>query len=142
MTTNALARLNALARQTPGALAVVDETGTTTWASAASAIARAGGGLQAQAELPGTRWAVLGDNAAPTLLAHAAGLVAGVGTAALSKPAHRVRARLPVQGRRRRRCHHRRGGVAAGARGSRAGRPHASSWSTVAPPRDRHPYQW
>jgi long-chain acyl-CoA synthetase len=34
---------------------------------------------------PDTRWGILGDNAAPTLLAHAAGLLAGVGTVAISR---------------------------------------------------------
>jgi long-chain acyl-CoA synthetase len=34
---------------------------------------------------PDQRWGVLGDNASPTLLAHAAGLMAGVGTVAVSR---------------------------------------------------------
>jgi acyl-CoA synthetase (AMP-forming)/AMP-acid ligase II len=73
------------AAATPTAVAVVDGTGELTWAQAWDALVRTAGGLAAGAVRPGERWAVLGDNAAPTLLAHAAGLLAGVGTVALSR---------------------------------------------------------
>ena len=66
-------------------IALVDATGLLTWAQAHDELLRAAGGLQAVAERPGQRWAVLGENAMPTVLTHVAGLLAGVGTAALSR---------------------------------------------------------
>jgi acyl-CoA synthetase (AMP-forming)/AMP-acid ligase II len=65
--------------------ALVDDGGSCGWTEVAGALAAAAGGLQAHAPGPGERWAVLGHNAGPTLLAHAAGLIAGVGTVAASR---------------------------------------------------------
>lgn len=73
------------ANEAPDEMALVDATGTLTWAQAHDALSRAAGGLQAVADRPGQRWAVLGDNAIPTVVAHAAAILAGVGTAALSR---------------------------------------------------------
>ncbi len=67
------------------AMALVDATGTLTWEQTRDVLSRVAGGLQAVAARPGQRWAVLGDNAIPTVLTHAAGILAGVGTAALSR---------------------------------------------------------
>jgi len=66
-------------------VALVDATGVLTWGQAHDQLIRAAGGLQAVADRPGQRWAVLGENAIPTVVAHVAGLLAGVGTAALSR---------------------------------------------------------
>jgi acyl-CoA synthetase (AMP-forming)/AMP-acid ligase II len=68
-----------------GELALVDAAGTLSWGQVRDVLGRAAGGLQVVADRPGQRWAVLGDNAIPTVVAHAAGILAGVGTAALSR---------------------------------------------------------
>jgi acyl-CoA synthetase (AMP-forming)/AMP-acid ligase II len=85
VTDSAAAPIGARAQESPHEAAVVDRDGSLTWGLVARAVDRAAAGLAAVATRPGERWAVLGDNAAPTLLAHAAGLVAGVGTVALAR---------------------------------------------------------
>jgi len=85
VTVSAAAPIGARAWQSPHEVAVVDRDGTLTWDLVARAVERAAARLAAVATRPGERWAVLGDNAAHTLLAHAAGLVAGVGTVAVSR---------------------------------------------------------
>ena len=85
MTGSAAAPIGARAQQSPQEVAVVDHDGSLTWDVVARTVDRVAAGLAAVATRPGERWAVLGDNAAPTLLAHAAGLVAGVGTVAVSR---------------------------------------------------------
>jgi acyl-CoA synthetase (AMP-forming)/AMP-acid ligase II len=82
---SAAAPIGVRAQESPHEAAVVDRDGTLTWDLVAWAVDRAAGRLAAVATRPGDRWAVLGDNVAPTLLAHAAGLVAGVGTVAVSR---------------------------------------------------------
>jgi len=77
--------IGARAQDSPADVALVDESGRLTWAQTWDAVRRAGGGMQATAARPDERWAVLGDNAIPTVVTHAAGLLAGVGTVALSR---------------------------------------------------------
>ena len=76
--------IGARAQVSPRDLALADRTGEITWEQLSWIVDRAGAALTAAAR-PGERWAVLGDNAAPTLLTHAAGLLCGVGTVALSR---------------------------------------------------------
>ncbi len=73
------------AEDSPDGIAVVDRSGSLTWAQAWRAADLAAGGMARLAQRPGERWAVLGENSAPTLLAHAAGLLSGVGTVAVSR---------------------------------------------------------
>src|SRR5439155_5912232 len=56
-----------------------------TWSEVASDLVRAAGALLAVAPGPSDRVSVLGENAVPTLIAHAAGLTVGVGTVATSR---------------------------------------------------------
>jgi acyl-CoA synthetase (AMP-forming)/AMP-acid ligase II len=69
---------------TRSGVALVDDTGATEWAVLDDVLQRAVGAMQATAE-PGQRWAVLGENAAATMVAHAAGLIGGTGTAAIAR---------------------------------------------------------
>jgi acyl-CoA synthetase (AMP-forming)/AMP-acid ligase II len=85
VTGSAAAPVGARAQESPHAVAIADRDGTLTWDRVAWSVDRAAARLAAVATRPGDRWAVLGDNVAPTLLAHAAGLVAGVGTVAVSR---------------------------------------------------------
>lgn len=73
------------AAQTPDEPALVDDAGTRTWAEVADDVQRAASALLALAPGEGQRVSVLGENAVPTLEAHAAGLLAGVGTVATSR---------------------------------------------------------
>lgn len=69
----------------PDGIAVVDSAGESTWAQVAADITSAASAMLEAAPDPDQRWGVLGDNVAPTLLAHAAGLLGGVGTVAVSR---------------------------------------------------------
>jgi long-chain acyl-CoA synthetase len=69
----------------PNGIAVVDAAGELTWQQVVDQISGAASAMLQAAPDPDQRWGVLGDNAAPTLLAHAAGLLAGVGTVAVSR---------------------------------------------------------
>jgi long-chain acyl-CoA synthetase len=69
----------------PEQAALVDAGGTLDWRQVADQLARAATALRAARHSADSRWAVLGENAAATVLAHAAGLLAGVGTVALSR---------------------------------------------------------
>ena len=69
----------------PDGVALVDAEGERTWAMAVPEIAAAARRMVDAASDPDQRWGVLGDNAAPTLMAHAAGILAGVGTVAVSR---------------------------------------------------------
>ncbi|MUH45473.1 MAG: AMP-binding protein [Actinobacteria bacterium] len=73
------------ARDTPDALALVDDASVRTWSQVDAEIRRASASMLAVAADSDIRWGVLGDNASPTLIAHAAGLLAGVGTVAISR---------------------------------------------------------
>ena len=69
----------------PDGIALVDSAGALSWAQAVPQIRGAAARMLAAAPEPDQRWGVMGDNAAPTLMAHAAGLLAGVGTVAVSR---------------------------------------------------------
>ena len=69
----------------PDGVALVDAAGERTWAQVAGELRSAASAMLAAAPDPDQRWGVLGDNASPTLIAHAAGLLAGVGTVAVSR---------------------------------------------------------
>jgi len=73
------------ARLAPDDLAVTDGRCTLNWAELAHDVDRAGAAMLAVATGVDDRVAVLGDNAVATLVAHAAGLCAGVGTTATSR---------------------------------------------------------
>jgi acyl-CoA synthetase (AMP-forming)/AMP-acid ligase II len=79
------AAIRAKAATTPDELALGDDSGSRTWAQVAVDLERAAGGLLAIAADPAHRVSVLGDNAIPTLEAHAAALTVGVGTVATSR---------------------------------------------------------
>lgn len=66
-------------------IALVDAAGELTWTEVADLLPRLAGSLLRVAGGPGERVAVLGDNAAATLLTHAAGILAGVGTVATAR---------------------------------------------------------
>ncbi|CAA0105823.1 Bile acid-coenzyme A ligase [Mycolicibacterium vanbaalenii] len=69
----------------PDDIALTDGTTTLTWTQLAAAVRGVAGHL---AMLPeGARLGVSGENAAPTLVAHVAGLVSGVGTVAIHRQA-------------------------------------------------------
>lgn len=73
------------AHRDPDGVALVDAGGERTWADVERELRGAAAAMLAAAPDPDQRWGVMGDNAAPTLLAHAAGLLAGVGTVAVSR---------------------------------------------------------
>lgn len=66
-------------------VALVDGSGEWTWGRVASDVQAAASAMLEAAPQSDQRWGVMGDNAAPTLIAHAAGLLAGVGTVAVSR---------------------------------------------------------
>jgi long-chain acyl-CoA synthetase len=66
-------------------VALVDDSGTRTWAELSADLGRAAGALLAEAGGPEQRVSVLGENAIPTIEAHAAALTVGVGTVATSR---------------------------------------------------------
>ena len=68
----------------PRGFALADDSVELTWAQVAAQVDAAGGELLVLAE-PDDRVAVVGENLAPTLMAHAAGILAGVGTVAVSR---------------------------------------------------------
>jgi long-chain acyl-CoA synthetase len=74
-----------VAASDPAGIALVDGSSVRTWADVAADLRAAAAAMLAGAPDPDQRWGVLGDNASPTLLAHAAGLMAGVGTVAVSR---------------------------------------------------------
>jgi acyl-CoA synthetase (AMP-forming)/AMP-acid ligase II len=74
-----------VARSAPDSVALVDAASERTWAEVAAEIRAASAAMLAAAPDPDQRWGVLGDNASPTLIAHAAALLAGVGTVAVSR---------------------------------------------------------
>lgn len=77
--------LDRRAQETPDEPALVDDLDVLSWAGLADQVARAAARLLEFAPGPDDRIAVLGDNAIPTLVAHLAGLRAGVGTVATSR---------------------------------------------------------
>lgn len=78
-----LAGIGARAASDPHAVAIHDRAGALTWGQLAAQVRGAATALTA---LPASgRVGVTGDNAAPTLVSHLAGLFAGVGTVALHR---------------------------------------------------------
>ena len=73
------------AERDPDGIALVDAAGERTWTGVRDDLVAAAHAMLAAAPEPDQRWGVMGDNVAPTLLAHAAGLLAGVGTVAVSR---------------------------------------------------------
>jgi acyl-CoA synthetase (AMP-forming)/AMP-acid ligase II len=73
------------ARRDPRGTALVDDTAILTWAELAGQVEAVGAELLAVAGGSGERVAVVGENVAPTLVAHLAGLAVGVGTVAVSR---------------------------------------------------------
>ena len=73
------------AREWPAEPAIIDDHGVRTWSQVEIELRQAASAMLATAPDPDARWGVLGDNAGPTLLAHAAGLIAGVGTVAIAR---------------------------------------------------------
>ncbi|MFD9389997.1 AMP-binding protein [Streptomyces sp. NPDC060000] len=77
--------LDLRARELPNAIALGDDTESLSWSRLADQVARLTGRLLEVAPGPEDRVAVLGDNAVATMVAHLAGLRAGVGTVAASR---------------------------------------------------------
>lgn len=73
------------ARREPDAVALVDDETALTWAQLAHQVDAVAAELLAVAGEPGQRVGVVGENVVATLVAHVAGLAAGVGTVALSR---------------------------------------------------------
>ncbi|MFI0447401.1 AMP-binding protein [Actinomadura sp. 6N118] len=73
------------ARTAPDAPALADDSVTLTWSRFADQVERVAGVLLGLAPGAGERVAVIGENTTATLVAHAAGLLAGVGTVATSR---------------------------------------------------------
>ena len=80
-----LAGAGARAEHDPEGTALVDATASLSWAQVAAQLDAVAGELLEVAGGADDRVAVVGDNRGPTLVAHAAGLLAGVGTVALSR---------------------------------------------------------
>jgi len=80
-----LAGLGDRAREEPDSVALVDDATTLTWAETARAVVGVGASLRSLATAPDQRVAVIGENAVATLLTHAAGILAAVGTVAVSR---------------------------------------------------------
>ncbi|WP_290513060.1 AMP-binding protein [Aeromicrobium sp.] len=82
---NRLAGIGARAQQEPAGIALVDDATSLTWAEVARQVDAVAGAMLDVATGPDDRVAVVGENRSPTLLAHAAGILAGVGTVAVSR---------------------------------------------------------
>jgi acyl-CoA synthetase (AMP-forming)/AMP-acid ligase II len=79
------AAIRARAEATPQDIALADDSGTRTWSEVTADLERAAGALLAAAQESAQRVSVIGENAIPTLEAHAAALTVGVGTVATSR---------------------------------------------------------
>src|SRR5919198_3969904 len=79
------AAIRARAQRRPDELALVDDSESRTWAQVSADMQRTAAALLAAAPGPAHRVSVLGENANPTLIAHAAALTVGVGTVATSR---------------------------------------------------------
>lgn len=82
------AAIRAKAVAAPQDVALADDSRTRTWSEVAADLERAAGALLAAASGSAQRVSVLGENAIPTLEAHAAALTVGVGTVATSRQLH------------------------------------------------------
>ncbi len=74
-----------IAATDPEGIALVDGLSIRTWADTAAELRKVAAAMLTAAADPSQRWGILGDNVSPTLMAHAAGLMAGVGTVAVSR---------------------------------------------------------
>ena len=74
-----------IAATDPEGIALVDGLSIRTWADTAAELRKVAAAMLTVAVDPSQRWGILGDNVSPTLMAHAAGLMAGVGTVAVSR---------------------------------------------------------
>jgi long-chain acyl-CoA synthetase len=79
------AAIRARAEAAPDAIALVDDAGQRTWSEVQDDLQRAAAAMLAIAAAADQRVSVLGENAIPTLEAHAAALCVGVGTVATSR---------------------------------------------------------
>ena len=77
--------VRARAKADPEGIALADDSQTRTWAEVADDLERAAGALLATAPGPSQRVSVIGENAIPSLEAHAAALTVGVGTVATAR---------------------------------------------------------
>lgn len=82
---NRLAGIGVRAEQDPDGAALVDDAHSLTWAEVARQVDAVAGAMLDGLAGPDERIAVVGENRSPTLLAHAAGILAGVGTVAVSR---------------------------------------------------------
>ena len=80
-----IAAIRARAEAAPEDIALADDSRTRTWFEVAADLERAAGALLAAAPESSQRVSVVGENAIPTLEAHAAALTVGVGTVATSR---------------------------------------------------------
>lgn len=80
-----LAGLGARAERDPTGTALVDDDTSLSWAEVARQVDAVAGQLLAVAVGPDDRVAVLGENRGSTVLTHVAGILAGVGTVAVSR---------------------------------------------------------
>ncbi len=80
-----IAAIRARAEAAPQDVALADDSGTRTWAEVAADLDRVAGALLAAAPESAQRVSVIGENAIPTLEAHAAAITVGVGTVATSR---------------------------------------------------------
>ncbi len=80
-----LAGIGARAEQDPHGTALVDDGSSLTWVQVAHQVDAVAGELLAVSGGPDDRVAVIGENLGPTLVAHVAGILAGVGTVAISR---------------------------------------------------------
>ena len=80
-----LGPLAEIAARDPHGVALVDANGVRVWTSVLSDLTGAASALLEAAPDPDQRWGILGDNVSPTLIAHAAALLAGVGAVAVSR---------------------------------------------------------
>lgn len=74
-----------IAARDPHGVALVDALGERSWADVVDDLASVASALLEAAPDPDQRWGILGDNVSPTLMAHAAALLAGVGAVAVSR---------------------------------------------------------
>ena len=77
--------IRARAETAPQDLALADDSRTRTWAEVAQDLERAAGALLAAVPESSQRVSIIGENAIPTLEAHAAALTVGVGAVATSR---------------------------------------------------------
>lgn len=74
-----------VASSEPSSVALVDANSERTWSTAVAEMTGAASAMLALAPLPENRIGIMGDNFAPTLMAHAASAMAGVGAVAVSR---------------------------------------------------------